>query len=196
MMDQPEHPTSAPPVAPVGWRRYMGIGLVTTALVMVAGFGAYVVSILGSLEDHRAMVRELEEELSRNQAVLSILRSDQVELVYLSGPGKGGQPAGRLLWDRERRLGVLYLHGLDSLGTGREYRLWAVVDGKPSTGVPLIPASSGTLVRILDRIPNPPVKGKEMFIVTAEPTGNSGGPAGTLVLAGSPAHVRTPDTGR
>ncbi|MDH4069207.1 MAG: anti-sigma factor [Ignavibacteria bacterium] len=183
-MNTPERPA---PATPVGWRRYMGIGLVVTGLVMVAGFGIFVVSILGTLEDQNARVIELEAGLLRNQTVLSVLGSEQAELVYMSGPGKTGHTGGRMLWDRDRRLGIIYLRGLDSLSSGGEYRLWSVAGGKPSSGILLLPAPSGTILEVLDRIPEPSGKGKEMFIVTAEPKGNSGAPAGTLVLAGSPA---------
>lgn len=165
----------------------MGVGLVVIGLTMVAGFGGYVIAILSSLEEQNTMVRELEEELRETRITQSILSSDHAELVYLTGPEKRNGGAGRILWDRERRIGILSANGRARPLSGKEYRLWVVAGGKPSESTFLPVSDAGTISMIVERIPEPVAAGMEMFIVTVEPEGSSGVPSGTLVLAGSPA---------
>lgn len=167
-----------------GWRRWMGFGLVILGLAMVAGFALYVVSLLSLVDEQGVQIGLLKEEVGRNQEVLRILSSDDLDLVHLTGPAGRDGWRGTLLRDRGSRSALLQINGITAADTGTRYHLWIVGKDVPVSikGFTVKPESSFSL--FVEKLPEPE-GGASVVVVTTDPGGKGSFKSGALVLAGS-----------
>ncbi|MDB5048555.1 MAG: Anti-sigma-K factor RskA [Fibrobacteres bacterium] len=72
----------------------------------------------------------LEDSLSRQEALLAVLSSRQLQVARLKGQGEGRSGIGRVMWDPQKQRGILQVANLPPAPAGQVYHLWILVDDK------------------------------------------------------------------
>lgn len=120
------------------------------------------------MADNNAHLTKQINIVTADLAVLSNPANVKIELA-----GLPLSPAAKALiyWDRQRKSTYINTTGLPPLAEGKQYQLWAIVDGKPvDLGVlPLTPQET-ILAQMRD------VSEPQAFAITIEPKGGSAGP--------------------
>jgi hypothetical protein len=184
-----------------GWRelfdsisRWFGPGLAFASAAIGVGVLVYAFSLKGSLgrqeaalEATRVRVSQLEDTLSKKDALLEVLLSHNLQVAVLSGEGPSPTGYGKMIWCPKRRCGILHVANLPPVPDGHDYQLWLLRDGSPvNSGVFQVKHTSwdGDLFRIqgMSEVSHDKVKG---FIVTLEPKGGAAAPSGETYLKGS-----------
>ena len=114
--------------------------------------------------------------LQRDEMLASVRDAQTIDCVAADGDGEQQPSAGDVVWSDQRRRGFLRVKGLSRSEPGRvQYRIW-ILDGsrgKPiSGGVFQVADDSGEVV--VPILPQAPVQGPTMFVVTAEEPGSDG----------------------
>lgn len=191
----------AEPSATGRGRVWLGIVYAAALAVMLAGFGLYIRSLLGTIESQRGVITEKEEritalrtEVEQEQAILTVLASRNVNVVLMDGLAVNPVGYGKIIWDVTGRVAVLQVSHLPPLPEGKDYQLWAIKDSKPvSAGVFSISAGAAGATGATGGGENyfkvQPIdlagkKGVSAFAVTIEPKGGVAQPTGAMYLMG------------
>ena len=155
---------------------------------LAAGIAAVVVGLwLSTSYDRRlqALAQEaavLRAELTRQQAVLAILRDPATQVVALAGQPVAPTARGRMLWHAQAG-GILVTTGLPPVPAGKTYQLWAITGQRPPVPAGTFGVDTGGVASLQV----PPLSGVErvdVFAVTLEPAGGLPAPSGDMYLAG------------
>jgi anti-sigma-K factor RskA len=114
--------------------------------------------------------------LQRDEMLASVPDAQTIDCVAADGGDEAQPSAGDVVWSDQRRRGFLRVKGLARSEPGRmQYRIW-ILDGsrgKPvSGGVFQVAEQAGEVV--VPILPQAPVQGPTMFVVTAEEPGSDG----------------------
>lgn len=183
-------PISRPAPAPTipRSRAFWGlrIGVAFAVVVFVVGFGVYVNSLLQTIEEQNVQITELKNEVERQQEILALLESPQVNIVIMNGLDPSPQGHGKIMWDPVLKRAVLYITNLPATPRDKDYQLWQIVDSKPvSAGVFSVSAEGEGFFKV-EPIEVPELKRVNAFAVTLEPKGGVPQPTGEMYLLGSP----------
>lgn len=183
------------PVAPVGraaevasyWR-----WLAAASVAALIGSAYFNYRMMGELREVRQQLVRMEDERSVLAQELQVRRTalseanDQLAVVLapasrtveLSGTANAPQAKARVYWDESSRSVHLAVAELPSAPAGKQYQLWALLDGKPiDAGV--FDATGRVLWSMKE------VNGAQAFAVTLEDAGGSPTPTlETMVLMG------------
>lgn len=120
----------------------------------------------------------LTRQINTVTADLSILSNPSNVKVELAGLPLSPAAKALIYWDQQRKSTYINTTGLPPLAEGRQYQLWAIVDGKPvDLGVlPLTPQET-ILAHMKD------VAAPQAFAITIEPKGGSTGPTLDQMIA-------------
>jgi anti-sigma-K factor RskA len=139
-------------------------------------------SELARLEaDRSVLAEELQVQrasLERSQEMLAVISDPGTRVITLAGTDNAPGASARIYWNKERQQVHLDVIQLAQAPQGKQYQLWALVDGQPvDAGV----FDTGTdTLQLMKRIPQ-----AQAFAVTIEVEGGSPTPAiETLVLMG------------
>ena len=139
-------------------------------------------SELARLEaDRSVLAQELQVQrasFERSQEMLAVISDPRTQVVTLAGTDNAPEAKARIYWNKEREQVHLDVLQLADAPAGKQYQLWALVDGRPvDAGV----FNTGTdTLQLMKRIPQ-----AQAFAVTVEVEGRSPTPAlETLVLMG------------
>lgn len=109
-----------------------------------------------------------EQELRQLQDELEILRAKGNEKVIMTGTEKAPLALAAIHWNKETRKSYLDIHHLPEPPPGKQYQLWAIVDGVPTDmGVFDIKTDSRALQEV------PFIENASAFAVTLEQRGGS-----------------------
>jgi anti-sigma-K factor RskA len=135
--------------------------------------------------DVERLTRELDgvkATVAQQTALLDLLEQPGSGLVTLASLAPAPEATGKVLWDAVRGRGYLWVRRLPIDPEGKDYQLWAIVDGAPvSAGVFSVSTDGEALVPLLDIGANPAVSA---FAITLEPAGGVPAPTGDMVLLG------------
>jgi hypothetical protein len=114
--------------------------------------------------------------LQRDEMLASVRDAQTIDCVAAAGSDEQADADGDVVWSDQRRRGFLRVKGLARSKPGRnQYRIW-ILDGsrgKPiSGGVFHVAEDVGEVV--VPILPQAPVQGPTMFVVTAEEPGGDG----------------------
>lgn len=172
-----------------GWRQY----------AMAASLALLVASAAGNMwmmqenskmkNDVTAMSAEMEHlSLEAKQSALSAQKANEalavlslpaLKKINLAGVGSHTQHSGMLYWDVATGDVFLDLNSMPAAPEGKQYQLWAIVDGKP-VDAGMYVANSGAVIEKMKTIPK-----AEMFAITIEKMGGSLTPTlDQMVVAG------------
>ncbi len=134
---------------------------------------------LNSLAQEAATLRA---ELSRQQAIVALVRDPATQVVSLAGLEPAPSARARMIWNAPAG-GLLVAAGLPPAPSGKTYQLWAIAGKQApvSAGVFDVDAQGG------GSLPVPPLPGVDKvdtFAVTLEPAGGLPAPSGQMYLAG------------
>ncbi len=132
---------------------------------------------------HQVLAQELNVQRTsyqHSQGQLSVVMDPRTDLVVLNATDTTTGAKARIYWDRSADRVFIDVLKLPEPPTGKQYQLWALVDGKPvDAGVFDMAADAEGLQRMKD-IPN-----AQAFAVTLEKAGGSPTPdLGSLMLMG------------
>jgi hypothetical protein len=138
---------------------------------------------------HEKEAARLAEELTRlklqtdEQArLIELLRRPNSGVVTLASLKPTPSTSGRVLFDPDAGRGYLWVNALPPDPAGKDYQLWAIIDGQPvSAGVFSVGADGTALVPLAGVGPEQKVGA---FAVTLEPAGGVPEPSGEMVLMG------------
>lgn len=162
---------------------YMWLAAASVALfVLSLGVNYYQYSQNKDLNGQLAQLQSDKTVMADNNAHLTRqINTVTEDLTILSNPsnvkvelaGLPLSPAAKALiyWDKQRKSTYINTAGLPPLAEGKQYQLWAIVDGKPvDLGVlPLGPQE--TILAHMSDVTEP-----QAFAITIEPKGGSAGP--------------------
>jgi anti-sigma-K factor RskA len=155
--------------------------------VMAAGIAALAVGFAVSsryearLLDLSREAATLREDLTRQQAVVAILRDPATQVVVLAGQAASPEAKGRVLWHATAG-GLVVAAGLPAPPPGKTYQLWAITGAKPIPAGVFSPDARG--VASLQVAPIGGVSRIDVFAVTLEPAGGLPAPSGPMYLVG------------
>src|SRR5690606_19563656 len=121
----------------------------------------------------RDRIMELQDSLSRKEALLEVIRSREMQVVLMAGTEASPAGYGKILWDPERKIAVLQV-SLPPEPEGMDYQLWVIRDSKPvDAGVFQVSARADRRDGLykIDRLVETDRKHINAFAVTLEPKG-------------------------
>lgn len=115
-------------------------------------------------------------KLAESRAQWEMLQRSSVKTVALEGVEKYPGLKAIVFWDTQNAEVLLAANMLPDLPQGKQYQLWAIVDGKPvDAGV--LPISSTEALFQMQRVPD-----AQAFAITMEKVGGSASPTLTAML--------------
>lgn len=136
--------------------------------------------------DVERLTRELDgvrATVAQQTALIDLLEQPGSGLVTLASLAPAPGASGKVLWDTARGQGYLWVRRLPVDPDGKDYQLWAIVDGAPvSAGVFSVSTEGEALVPLAAIGENPAVSA---FAITIEPAGGLPAPSGEMVLLGT-----------
>lgn len=113
-------------------------------------------------EQHR-----LQSEIETYRGQLLLLSDPVMKQVPLAGVGTHTDSRALVLWNNESGEVYLSMRAMPQAPIGKQYQLWAIVDGKP-VDLGVFPKGSAMIIGKMKRIPR-----AEMFAITLEQEGGS-----------------------
>lgn len=174
-------------------RRPLWMPLALAASLLAAlGLGAYSLRLRDALESRAIAVAALEARLGQRERTLNtVLEADQaLYLVRLQPIAGGTGPGVQFFWNAKQGRAVAHVFRLPTAPAGRDYQIWALVDGKPvSLAVFDSDAEGHALVE--DFTLPASTAGVSAVLISLEPTGGSPQPTTAPFLAGAMQPVAT-----
>ncbi len=185
-----------------GWAPRFGLASALALVVLAVGLGVYTSSLnkqltakqVALLNTHQAMdaladstrtrITLLQDSLSRQEAMLEVIRAKGMQMVALGGMEDTAR-FGKIMWDPERKMAILQV-SLPPEPDGMSYQLWVIRDNKPmDAGVFQVSAgSSGDGLYRIEQLVETDRKHINAFAVTMEPKGGMPQPTGKMYLMG------------
>ncbi|MEE9288409.1 MAG: anti-sigma factor [Bacteroidota bacterium] len=176
-------PTAAIPRPRVFWG--LRVGVVSAAIVFAISLGIWVNSLLQTIDQQSVQITELKNESDRQQEILALFQSSQVNIVIMNGLGPSPQGHGKVMWDPTLKKAILYITNLPTTPANKDYQLWQIVDNKPvSAGVFSLSAEGKGYFKV-EPIAVSEAQQVNAFAVTLEPKGGVPQPTGEMYLLGS-----------
>lgn len=130
-------------------------------------------------------ISELQAEIQQKEELLTILASQEVEVVHLSGMESNPGGYGKIIWDPETGRALLQVSNLPPVPDGKAYQLWIIRNNEYfSAGTFVINSNEDRFFKF-DQIGNSVKHSVEAFAVTLEPAGGRPQPTGDMYLMGN-----------
>ncbi len=123
--------------------------------------------------------KKLRQQLAEAEDVTRLLASPGMEFVGLKGVDPNPQAFGKAVVDKDKGDAVVYMYRLPQTPEGKEYQLWVMKDGQPTSAGLFRVASDGSASLKLHDLPE-----SASFLVTIEPEGGQPVPTGMMYLTG------------
>jgi anti-sigma-K factor RskA len=115
--------------------------------------------------------KHLTKEIEAVSNDLTIVSSPSNVRIELAGLPLSPTAKALIFWDKERKSTYINTSEMPPLAEGKQYQLWAIVDGKPvDLGVMPLEKQSTALLHVKD------VAAPQAFAITIEPKGGSVNP--------------------
>lgn len=160
--------------------------LLAASVVLMASGAIYGVRMRRAAEGLRASNAELSAQLARRERVLnSLLEGEgQLHLVQVGADSAGTGPGLQFYWNARQGKAVAHVFRLKPAPTGRDYQIWALVDGKPVSLAVFNSDADGHALVEVEGIARS-VRGVTAVLVSVEPVGGSVQPTTAPFLAGT-----------
>lgn len=160
---------------------------VATVLIIISAFLiVYVFSLNQTIKIQESRITLLENEAEKNKELLSVLTSQEIEVVIMNGLQVNPSGYGKIIWDPKRKSAILQISNLPQEPNDKDYQLWVIKNNKPiSAGV----FSTEQKTENFFKIENLAEVNKNLinaFAVTLEPKGGVPQPTGEMYLLGKP----------
>lgn len=174
------------------WRpSWMPLAL-AASLVAALGLGAYTLRLRDALESRSIAVAALEARLGQRERTLNTVleADDALYLVRLQPIAGGGGPGVQFFWNAKQGRAVAHVFGLPSAPAGRDYQIWALVDGKP-VSLAVFDSDADGHALVEDFTLPASTAGVSAVLISLEPTGGSPQPTTAPFLGGAMRTVAT-----
>jgi anti-sigma-K factor RskA len=172
-----------------GWRQYAMAASVALLVASAAGnvwmmsqnkkMGNDIAGMSNEMQRLSLEVQQATSSAEKANEALAVLSLPSLKKINLAGVGSHVQHSGMLYWDGATGDVFLDLNSMPAAPEGKQYQLWAIVDGKP-VDAGMYVANSGALMEKMKTIPK-----AEMFAITIEKMGGSPTPTlDQMVVAG------------
>jgi anti-sigma-K factor RskA len=176
------------------FRFRLAAGVAFAAAALSVGLISYSSSLRGTLGVQHAVlsanskrIQALEDTLAQKEALLDVIRSNQMQVAVMSGQAADPSGYGKIIWDPVRKMAILHVNSLPPAPAGKDYQLWVIRDKTPiDAGVFQVKGNrkDGELYRI-DNLAEGDRSRINAFAVTLEPKGGLPKPSGAMYLLGS-----------
>ncbi len=172
-----------------GWRQYAMAASVALLVASAAGnvwmmsqnkrMGNDIASMSSEMQHLSLEVQQATSSAEKANEALAVLSLPALKKINLAGVGSHAQHSGMLYWDGATGDVFLDLNSMPAAPEGKQYQLWAIVDGKP-VDAGMYVAGNGAMMEKMKNIPK-----AEMFAITIEKMGGSPTPTlDQMVVAG------------
>ena len=149
--------------------------------IAAAAAAALVVLMVRTMTLNKELVL-LKEKITEIEDVTELLEAPGMEFVDLKGVEPNAQAFGKVVIDSDRGKGIVYMYKLPQTPAGKEYQLWVMREGIPSSAGVFTVAEDGSAMLTLTGLED--VDRIASFAVTIEPAGGLSSPAGMMYLTG------------
>lgn len=170
-------PSETDKKAPVGFVQKNAGWLAAASLAAVM---VIVLLRMGSLSED---IEVLQTNLLEMEDVTSLLSSPGMEFMDLRGIGPNERAFGKVVYDKDKGNGFVYMYQLPQTPEGMQYQIWVMWDGVPTSAGTFYVEDNGSAVLTLTGLPDPAKIAS--FDVTLEPEGGLTSPTGMMYLTGS-----------
>lgn len=158
------------------------------SIALLIASGIYNISLVHTNKETAAALTTLQQQQQENLAhqqknneALSILLKPTTKTVTLDGVGAHLKTKAMLYWDSVTGDVFLNLNDMPQAPEGKQYQLWAIVDGKPVDAGMYNPTPGTPMYKMKS------IARAEMFAITIEQKGGSANPTmDQMVVAGKP----------
>lgn len=183
-------PGATPPaVKPVGRGVLLGLALLALALLVLLfiffnrerATQQELQQTQGQLQQLQLDCNDKDSQINDLQAQLQIMRTPGNQQIFMLGTDNAPNAIASVHYNPQSQTAFLDVISLDTPPTGKQYQLWAIVDGQPvDMGVFNIPIQVGTFQTV------PFIENAQAFAVTVENQGGSPTPSlETMVVVGN-----------
>lgn len=161
------------------WKGAMAAAIVLLAGSLILNFSLWNKSntttneIAALKEEHQLMMdssKAMQAEISASKNDIQILSNPAMKPVMLAGVGTHTESNAMVMWDTKSKAVYLAIKNMPPPPSGKQYQLWAIVDGKPvDAGVYALNSKTG--MQKMKVIPS-----AQMFAITLEKEGGSAAP--------------------
>lgn len=123
---------------------------------------------------------ELERRLTEARDVTELLSAPSMQFINLSGVIPNEQAFGKVVLDPAKGAAVVYMYRLPLQPQGKEYQLWVMRDGQPTSAGLFRVGNDGGATLTLETLPH--IDSIPRFLVTIEPEGGQLLPTGMIYL--------------
>lgn len=117
-----------------------------------------------------AASRQMQQELTASNNSLKMVMDPAMKSIPLAGVGEHTDNNATVIWDTRSKEVYLSMNNLPPAPEGKQYQLWAIVDGKP-VDLGVFPKDKQEVMQKMKVIP-----AAQMFAITLEKEGGSEGP--------------------
>lgn len=156
-------------------------------LIGFLGLALFNQELSTTVEQQETIISELTGEIEKQEELLSILESREVNLILMAGQEVSPDGYGKIIWDAENRQALLQLANLPEPPSDKDYQLWLIKDEEESpisAGVFNFDRSSTDLFFKVEHLNQTPSATMNTFAVTLEPKGGVPQPTGDMYLVG------------
>ncbi len=164
------------------------LALVTVGLVSYVNYlRAGKESLQSQVAVSHVKIQMLQDSLSQKEAMLDVIRSNQMQVVVMNGQEVNPTGYGKIIWDPVGKKAILHVSHLPKQSSDKDYQLWVIRDKVPvDAGVFQVADNSknGQLYKI-DQLAEADKSHINAFAITLEPKGGVKQPSGKMYLLGS-----------
>lgn len=120
----------------------------------------------------------MQTKLQQYENSFAMIKDTNMAVVAMKGQPVAPQSFTTVYWNKQTKDVYLLVNALPKPAAGKQYQLWAIVDGKPVSAGLLDPGAPDALVK-MSNIPN-----AQAFAVTLENTGGSKAPTMPIYAVG------------
>jgi anti-sigma-K factor RskA len=155
--------------AGVRWVAAASIILLLAAAYFAYDFYKQNEALKSSNKDLTKKLDQTESKLDSTDRILNEMTGTNVTLVTMKAMTPTA-PSANIYWDSASSKVFLVIKNMPKLASDKQYQLWSLLDGKPSS-IGLFDSDKEKLIFRMDN-----AKKADAFAITIEPRGNTGGP--------------------
>lgn len=165
------------------WRAF-AIAASFALLIVSLSLVFYAFNLRSQVSRQQTQIVQLKDELQQKKAMLSILGSRNVDIVFMSGMEANPDGYGKVIWDPGKQQALLQVANLPPVPSNKDYQLWLIENNKPVSAGVFAPNDRGNNFFKIEKMMPAGAQLTKAFAVTLEPKGGMPQPTGDMYLMG------------
>jgi anti-sigma-K factor RskA len=174
------------PVVTMRWWKYAAVAAILLFVGSAAlnfyflnRFKTYKNLYLASISETAQMRDSMRAQMTAYTNSLQVLRDTNMAIVRMKGMPEYPQGMATVYWDKQTKDVYLMVNNLPKPAAGKQYQLWAIVNGQP-VDAGMLNWNDATIVASMKNIPQ-----AQAFAITLEDEGGHPLPQGVMYVLGS-----------